>query len=70
MTGYQKFRVTCIAILWVLVCWLLIASQPLTPRVVFVVIASGIRVFVPLYKRYIKNKDNEQHKGSDARRKS
>ena len=69
MTNYQIFRFSCIAILWVLLCVVLVMSQPFTLRVAFVIIASGIVVFVPLYKRYIKNDNNEQHKGSDAKRK-
>ncbi|MCM1111067.1 MAG: hypothetical protein NC336_07665 [Clostridium sp.] len=50
------FRLSCIAILWVLICWLLIVSQPFTPRVLLVIIASGIIVFVPLYKKYFKKR--------------
>ena len=70
MTGYQIFRFCCITVLWLFVCYLLVASQPMSARVVLVIIASAIIVFVPLYKRYIKNNQNEQHKGSKAKRKN
>lgn len=48
-------RLGCIAVLWLLLCWLLIATRPLTLWVLFVIAASGIVVFVPLYKKYVKN---------------
>lgn len=55
MTGYQWFRLTCIVMLWLLICWFVVAYQPFTLRVAFIVVASGIVVFVPLYKKYKRN---------------
>lgn len=52
------FRLACIVLLWLLLCYLLLTSQPLTGRVVFIIIASGIIVFVPLYKKHFKNRRN------------
>lgn len=43
-----------IAALWLLLCYVMVASQPFTLYVAFVIIASGIVVWVPLYKKYIK----------------
>lgn len=55
MTGYQWFRLMCIVVLWLLICWFVVAYQPFTLRVAFIVVASGIVVFVPLYKKYKRN---------------
>lgn len=41
--------------LWlVLVVWLLLASEKITLYSLFVVVASGIIILVPLYKKYTK----------------
>ncbi|MCF0213279.1 MAG: hypothetical protein HUK13_02350 [Muribaculaceae bacterium] len=55
LTGAQKFRFACIAALWLILCYFVVKSQPLTAKIVFFVIASGIIVFVPIYKKYFKN---------------
>lgn len=56
MTGSQKFRLACIALLWLALCYLLLTTRPLTLWLLFVIVASGIIVFVPLYKKYAKNR--------------
>ncbi len=48
-------RFVFIGLLWLALCYILIASQPFTMRVAFIVVASGIIVWVPLYKKYLKN---------------
>lgn len=60
MKARDKFGLTFIVLLWVLICWVLIASQPFTLHVLFVVVASAIIVFVPLYKKYFRKKDEQQ----------
>ena len=55
MKGYQIFRFACLALLWLIITWAVVAYQPFTPRVAFFVIVSGIIVFVPVYKKYVKN---------------
>lgn len=45
-----------LGVLWLWLCWMLVAAGGWTPKNVFVIIASGIIVFVPLYKRYIRPK--------------
>lgn len=41
----------CIILLWVILCYMLLAySEKIDFMVVFCIIASGIIVFVPLYK--------------------
>lgn len=48
------FRLACIVILWLALCWLMLTSQPITLKVILVVIGSGIIIFVPLYKKYFR----------------
>ncbi|MCM1348727.1 MAG: hypothetical protein NC338_04880 [Firmicutes bacterium] len=54
MTTSQKIRLGFIAALWLALCYLLVSGRGFTPWVGFVILASGIVVFVPLYKKYIK----------------
>lgn len=62
MTVSTKFRLACIVLLWGALCYLMLASQPFTPRVGFVLVASAIIVFVPVYKKYFR-KNNDDAKG-------
>lgn len=55
MKTATAIRFACIAALWALLCYLVVASQPFSLRVLFIVVASGIVVFVPLYKKYVRN---------------
>ena len=60
MDTSTKIRFGFIAVLWLLLCYMVVASQPFTLWVAFVIVASGIVVWVPLYKKDIKNgKRNE-----------
>lgn len=59
MNGQQWFRFSCIAILWVVLCYIVLTSQPVTPRVIFIIVASAIVVFVPLYKKYVKRSKSD-----------
>ncbi len=44
-----------IIVLWLVLCYLLITRSPrIDFMVIFSIIASGIIVFVPLYKKYLK----------------
>ncbi len=48
-----------IVVLWVWLCCLLLTrAKQIDFMVIFSIVASGIIVFVPLYKRYYKKKDN------------
>lgn len=62
MKGADIFRFACIVLLWLAACYFVVASQPFSLRVAFVIIASGIIVFVPIYKKY--RKKNDRSKGS------
>ncbi len=55
MNNATRFRMICIAALWLILCYLLIVGQrEFTLKPLFIIIASGIVVFVPLYKKYKK----------------
>lgn len=62
MPASYKIRFIFLAALWLVLCYLVIASQPFTLWVAFIIVASGIIVWAPLYKKYIKN-----GKGKDER---
>ena len=62
MSTQYKIRFIFLAALWLVLCYLVISSQPFTLWVLFVIIASGIVVWAALYKKYIKN-----GKGKDER---
>ncbi len=62
MSTQHKIRFMFLAALWLLLCYMVIASQPFTLWVLFVIVASGTVVWAPLYKKYIKN-----GKGKDER---
>lgn len=56
MDTSTKIRFGFIAVLWLLLCYLVVASTPqFTLWTVFTLVASGIIVWVPLYKKYVKN---------------
>ncbi len=61
MTGSEIFRFTCIALLWVLlVVYILVNTPQITLWIIFVVVCSGIVVFVPLYKKFKREHDGEE----------
>jgi hypothetical protein len=55
MNGATKFRLLCLTVLWICLCYLLIQGRGINLWSIFVIIASGIVVFVPLYKKYNRN---------------
>lgn len=58
MTTREKIRFVCIAMAWLALCWLLLTrAARIDFMVIFSIVASGIIVFVPLYKKYVRNKD-------------
>lgn len=56
LTGGQIVRLVFITLLWAVLCVLMIATQPFTLRTLFWVVASGVVVFVPLYKKYVRDR--------------
>ena len=58
MTTGNIIRFACILLLWLGLCWLLLTrAVKIDCMVIFTIVASGIIVFVPLYKKYVKKKD-------------
>ena len=55
ITTAVAIRLACVVLLWLVLVWLVIKGRPLTLWTLFVVIASGIVVFVPLYKKYVRD---------------
>lgn len=56
MNSSVIFRFIALGALWLLVVIFLIAHTPkITLYTIFVIIASAIIVFLPMYKKYIKN---------------
>ncbi len=57
MNASNIIRFAFIVVLWVVLCYLLITRSPkIDFMVIFSIVASGIVVFVPLYKKYIRGK--------------
>lgn len=55
MKGTILVRFICVLSLWLLLCYLLLSQRTFTLWTLFVIIASGIIIFVPLYKKYIRD---------------
>ncbi|MEF2642444.1 MAG: hypothetical protein U0M50_00070 [Paramuribaculum sp.] len=47
-------QLVCIAVLWLLLCYLLVISTPFTLKTILLIVGSGIIVFVPLYKKHFR----------------
>ena len=57
MTKYQIFRFACVTLLWLALCAILLTRvERVDFMTVFAIVASGIVVFVPLYKKYMRNR--------------
>lgn len=58
MDTSQKIRFGFIFVLWLVLCYLLLTRVPkIDFMTIFSIVASGIIVFVPLYKKYRRNRD-------------
>ena len=58
MNTGNMIRFICILLLWAGLCWLLITrAARIDFMVIFTIVASGIIVFVPLYKKYVRKND-------------
>ncbi len=61
MSGANYFRFACVLLLWCALVYLLLTRvERITAMTLFTIVASGIIVFVPLYKKYVLNKDDKQ----------
>ncbi len=62
MSGTNYFRFACVLLLWCALVYLLLTRvEQVTAMTLFTIVASGIIVFVPLYKKYVLNKDDKQN---------
>ena len=58
MTTGNIIRFACVLLLWLALCYILLTSaERIDFNVVFAIVASGIIVFVPRYKKYVRKKD-------------
>lgn len=58
MRKFTPFRIACIVLLWLFLCYLLIKGyQGINLRVALTIIVSGIIIFVPIYKRNRKKEE-------------
>lgn len=49
-------RFVALGALWLLLCYMLLASgRPVTLYTWFVIVVSAIIIFVPMYKKYVRN---------------
>ncbi|MCM1451388.1 MAG: hypothetical protein NC102_03960 [Clostridium sp.] len=56
MNASVIIRFAVLGLLWLLlVVWIVMASRPFTLYTAFVIVASAIIIFVPMYKKYVKN---------------
>lgn len=56
MNASVILRFVVLGLLWLmLVVWIVMASKPFTLYTAFVIVASAIIIFVPMYKKYVKN---------------
>lgn len=54
-----------LALLWLWLCWTLVAAGGWNGKNAFLIVSSGIIIFVPLWKRYIrpdKSGNDRRHK--------
>lgn len=57
MGASNIIRFGFIIVLWLLLCYLLLTrAEKIDFMVIFTIVASGIVIFVPLYKKYIRRK--------------
>lgn len=55
-TTANIIRFTILGVLWVLLAgYILLHSRPITLYTIFIIVASWIIIFVPVYKKYVKN---------------
>lgn len=56
-------RFVLLGIAWLATVGLLVARTPrITSYIVFVIVASAIIVFVPMYKKYVRDEQNKNRK--------
>lgn len=55
MSSGVIIRFVILGLIWMGLVGYLLAHAKLTPYLLFVIVASAIIIFVPMYKKYVKN---------------
>lgn len=64
MTNAVKIRFVFLILLWLCLAYLVVTTQPFTLKTLFILVASGIVVFVPMYKKYIRKQPHDNNTSS------
>ena len=56
---FSTFNIVCFALLWVVLCYFVIAGSGINFMTVFAIVASGIIVFAPIYKSKKREKEEK-----------
>jgi hypothetical protein len=60
MNAVKIVGILLLALVWLWLCWSLIAlGGGFTMKNAFLIVASGIIIFVPLWKKYIRHDNNQ-----------
>ena len=55
---FSTLNIICFVLLWVFLCYLVLTMGKINFMSIFAIIASGIIVFVPIYKSKKREKEN------------
>ncbi len=56
---FSTFNIICLTLLWLILCGLIVTKSTINFMTIFTIIASGIIVFVPIYKSKKREKDGK-----------
>lgn len=54
---FSTFNIICLTLLWVILCIFVITGSGINFMTIFAIVASGIIVFVPIYKSKKREKE-------------
>lgn len=54
---FSTFNIICLSLLWVILCYFVIAGSGINFMTIFAIVASGIIVFAPIYKSKKREKN-------------
>lgn len=63
MDGYKIFRLSCLALLWLFLCVVLVRGRGVDFMVVFTIVTSGAIIFVPIYKKWKREEEAKTNSG-------
>lgn len=56
---FSTFNIICLALLWVVLCMFVLTAGEVNFMSIFAIVASGIIVFVPIYKSRKREKEGK-----------